>query len=255
MPEYFAGLLLCRNQRQFHTAVLLTTSGRGVAGNWLTGAITGGPGAGRVDALIQQEVPNGTGATLRQQLVVAIGTGAVGMTVDLDHGFVEFLQHQRHGFQHAGERRANGALAGIEGDVAWHDQLDLITVSDNPDTSTLKALPELGFLAIHVVANTTTHSRTAGGTDQGAFTTVTAAGCGSTYRSTADGTDNTALGSAGGLLLARVRVVGHTARKAEGSYGKGNQGFFHGQVSCFVNRYLVPDHSFAPCHRRDQGHR
>ena len=150
------------------------------------------------------------------------------MAFDLNDGLVEFLQYQRHGFQRVAERRLDGGLVDVEGDVARHDQFNFVTIAYNANTGTLEFAAQLRFLLIHVITDTTTNGRTGCGTNQCAFATVTAAGGCSADGGTTNGPDNAAFRGARGFFLTGVRIVCHTAAKTHGGDGKSYNRFLHG---------------------------
>ena len=118
------------------------------------------------------------------------------MTLDLDDGLVILLQHQRYGFQGIHERRLDRRLVQVEGDIARHHQLNLVAVAHHPYAAAFKLAAQLGFLLVHVVADTTTDGGATGRANQGSLAAVTLAGGGGANGGAANGADNAAFGGA-----------------------------------------------------------
>src|SRR5690606_41506280 len=144
--------------------------------------------------------------------VVLVTAGTVGVAADLDHGGLVFLQYFRYGVECRLEGFLDVRLVGIEGNVARHIENDVVSVTGHRYTGRFQFLAQLGFLYIHVVADTAAGNRT----DTGTFKRALLAFLGVVRSSNTDDgadvrTDGSATGGLGGLLLAGVGVIGGTA--------------------------------------------
>ena len=91
------------------------------------------------------------------------------MADDVDQGLVEFLEHEADGIQRVIELRLHVRLVGIEGDVRWHVEHNRVAHAGDRDAGILQALTQLGFLVVHVNANTATGECADACTDQCGF--------------------------------------------------------------------------------------
>ena len=65
------------------------------------------------------------------------------MAFNLDDGFVELFQNESHRLKSAGKTGTDGGLIRIKGDVTRHDQVDLVTITDDANTGTFQLLAQL----------------------------------------------------------------------------------------------------------------
>src|SRR5690606_19762137 len=89
-----------------------------------------------------------------QRDVVAVRPGAVSMTNDLHTVLVVLSERGRQVIERTVEIAGNLRRVGGEGDVARHDQLDVITLALHFHTGALHAAPQFGLLLVGVIAVT-----------------------------------------------------------------------------------------------------
>ncbi|MCY1418007.1 hypothetical protein D9M71_335530 [compost metagenome] len=159
--------------------------------------------------------------------------GAVGVADDLDAVLVELLEGVRQVVQRAVEGRRDVRRVGGEGDVARHDQLDVVALALDLHAGALHLPTQFGFLLVGVVAVARGGGAHRGGADQRTLATVVMVDGG-----TGDGAGQCAqravLGGLAHATLGRslgVGVVG-ILRGATGHEGKCGDGRDHGQTTC-----------------------
>src|SRR5690554_4310985 len=230
-------LLLRRQQGDFHTAVQLATGGGLVVGDRLVraGAI-GGDAVGR-DAVGGQVVGHAQRTVVGQSLVQLQRTGAVGVTDNLDAVLVEFLEHQNQGVQGVVEAGGDVGGAGGEGDVARHDQDQVVALTLHLHPGVDQGLTQLGFLLVHVGAVATRGQATHGGADQRALGAVLLAGGGRTDGGTRHGAEAAIHTHLARLLFAGIGIGGTTGQQCNaGSNGGQSTPVLH---SNFLRNQLV----------------
>lgn len=125
----------------------------GVRSDW--GALTESLSdqAAEIDSLAYEVVGHGDSTAAGKILVVSTTTGRVGEAIHADHGAVEFSQDSPDGVEHRVEAGTNFVPINREGDVAGHDQYQIIAVPLHTDPCSPEFCPDSSLLPIHVVAN------------------------------------------------------------------------------------------------------
>src|SRR5690606_24667131 len=145
--------------------------------------------------------------TLLTQCLVQLSTaGGVGMATDFDGSFVKFSQHQCHGIQHVIEVRTDNCATSSEGNIARHNQINLIAFTTYLNPGTLQTLTQRSFLAIHVITYTTTDGTTGHSTGKRTLFTVALAGRRCANYRTGYGTNSCPFSCVAGFLLPRVGI-------------------------------------------------
>ena len=81
------------------------------------------------------------------------------MTGDFDQRLFEFFGDFANAVKHAEEIPVQVRACGFESNVARHVERDVVTDTGNADPGTRHFLPQLRFLNIHVVTNTSARKR------------------------------------------------------------------------------------------------
>ncbi|MCY1445783.1 hypothetical protein D9M71_623120 [compost metagenome] len=147
--------------------------------------------------------------------------GAVGVADDFNGVLVELLQRAGQVVQWRVEVWRDIRRIGGEGDIARHDQLDLVAFTLHFHAGVGHARPQCGFLLVGVVAVTGSSGTDGGGTDQCAFATVVVID-GRTGNGTGQRTQTAVLGGfahPGGALLRLALAVVRTLARATGHQG------------------------------------
>ncbi|MNQ38090.1 hypothetical protein D3C85_516530 [compost metagenome] len=147
-------------------------------------------------------------AAIRQVLVQLQRTGAVGVADDVDAVLVELLEHRDQGIEGRVEAAGNIRRVAGEGDVARHDQLQVIAIALHLHARALQGLAQLGFLGVDVVAIAAACGTAHCGADQCAFGPVFAARSGRPDHGTGHGTDTAIDSGFTGFTLAGVGIGG-----------------------------------------------
>lgn len=100
----------------------------------------------------------------------------------------------------------------VKGHVVRHVEDQLIAIAGHTDAGALQLLAQLGFLHVHVVADTATQRRASSNAGQDALLAVTLAGGERTYGRTGSGASQRAPGTFGGLGFTCVGVGGTAAQ-------------------------------------------
>src|SRR5690606_3194977 len=213
-----------RTQVDLHAAVLRATFGSVVAGDRLAGANATAADARTGYAPVGQVGSHAGSTVLGRAHVQFQRTCAVGVTDDVDAVLVELLEHLDQGIQGRIETAGNIRRAAGKGDVARHDQLQVVTITHHLHTGTGQLLTQTLLLAVHIVAVPATRGATDRSTDQGSLGAVLlAGGSGSDYRA-GHGAGPTVDAGLACLTLAGIGVVG-TASQQRHTGGSGNQCF------------------------------
>src|SRR5690606_32435254 len=113
-----------------------------------------------------------TCTAVRQVLVELQRTSAIGMADDIDAVLVELLEYQHQRVQGRVKATGNICRAAGKGDVARHDQGQVVALALNLDTSALQRLAQLGFLGIDVITVATSSGTTNCRADQRTLGTI-----------------------------------------------------------------------------------
>src|SRR3990167_3577860 len=161
-----------RSQVDLNATVLRAAIGRGIAGNRLIRAGATGRQARAIHPLGGQIGGHALRPTLRQVHVVLAAAGAVGKADDLDAVLVELLERAGEVVQRRIEVADDFRRVGGEGDIARHDQLDLIALTLHLHPRALHALAQRRFLLVGVVTVTGATGTTNGRANQRALAAV-----------------------------------------------------------------------------------
>src|SRR5690606_25500630 len=220
--------LLQWTQVDLHATVLRTAFLGVVAGHRLARANPAAADASTGNALAGQVGRHAGGALLGQTHVQFQRTGAVGVADDIDTVLVELLEHLDQRVQGRVEAAGNVRRAAGEGDIAGHDQLQVVTVAYYLHAAAGQLLAQALLLAVNIVTVAGAGRATNGSTDQRALGTVILAGGGRTDQRAGHGSAAAIDASLASLTLTGIGVIG-TACQQGNTGGSGNQCFdFHG---------------------------
>src|SRR3990167_4970209 len=228
----FYSLQLQWTQVDFYPAVLCATGFIGIAGYRLirAGAIRGQPRSR--NAIGAQVRCDALRTAVGEVLVQLQRAGAVGMADDVHTVLIELLEHRNQRIE--GWIKAAGNIRRVagEGDIARHDQLQIIAIALHLHASALQGLAQLGFLGVDVIAVATTGRTTDCSADQGTFAAILLARCGRTNHRTSH-CANTTIDARFACLALTGIGVGGTA----GEYAKteGN----NSQISPQLHAYFL----------------
>src|SRR5690606_24969862 len=163
---------LQRPQVDFHATVLRLAGSGVVAGDRLARANATAADTRTGYALASEVGSNAGGAFLGQAHVQLQGAGAIGMANNVDPVLVELLEHLDQRVQRREEAAGDIRRAAGEGDVARHDQLQVIAVAHHLHAGAAQLLTQTLLLTVSVVAVTRTRGAPYHGTDQRALTPV-----------------------------------------------------------------------------------
>ena len=161
-----------RLQVDLHATVLCPAVGVGVAGDRLVRAHATYRNARSIHTLRSQVGADRLRAALGQVHVVLTAAGAVGEADHFDGVLVELLERASQVVQRRVEAWRDVGRVGGEGDVAWHDQLDLVALALHLDAGIGHLCAQCGFLLVGVVAVTGCCGTHCGCADQCTFTPV-----------------------------------------------------------------------------------
>ncbi|MNZ34806.1 hypothetical protein D3C78_521890 [compost metagenome] len=180
--------------------------------------------------------------------------GAVGVADHFNGVLVELLEGVGQVVQRRVEARGDVGRVGGKGDVARHDQFDLVALALNLDTGVGHAFTQRGFLLVGVVTITCGGSTDGGSADQRTFAAVVMVD-GSTGNGTGQRAQAAVLGGfahpCGALLrltLAVIRVLAGTTGHQRGSGSDDNQTTHgeHGQAPTVIRKCRQTDCGSVP---------
>jgi len=159
-------------------------------------------------------------------LVVLKGSGRVGKAFDRNLGTVKLHQHLADGVQHRIEGRRHPVTVGGKGDIARHDEADIIARTLNTYARTFQLLTQLHLLLVHVIADTTTDGTTDSCAGQSSLATIIIIDRRTQHR-TRQCTYAGTLGGTGGFGLLSVGVQRGTTAQHQRTHGRCQHQFFH----------------------------
>src|SRR5690606_23931359 len=197
---------LQRAQIDFHTAVERTPRSGVVAGDRLAGTGAIGRDARSRHAIAFQIRGDAACTPVGEVLVQLQRTGAIGVADDIDAILVEFLEHQYQRIQGGVEAAGDVRRVAGEGDVARHDQGQVVAVTLDLYASALQLQAQLVLMGSNVLPVTAGCRATDRRADQRALGALLLARSGRTDDRTADGADTTVDARLAGLSLTGIGV-------------------------------------------------
>ncbi|MOA15046.1 hypothetical protein D3C78_1351840 [compost metagenome] len=150
------------------------------------------------------------------------------MAVDVDERAVELVQHDGDRIERRVEWRNDLILVRREGDVRRHVENDAVAAASNRNTRSLKLGAKLGFLTIHVIADSAAGERADARADKrGIAATGRRTADSQTTQSTDHGADAGTAGGVRHLLLTRIGIGGGAGGKIGPAKGDDRDFFDH----------------------------
>src|SRR5690606_13992208 len=149
------------------------------------------------------------------------------MANNVDSVLVELLEYLDQRVQRREEAAGDICRAAGEGDIARHDQLQVIAIAHHLDAGAAQLLAQTLFLAVSVVAVTRTRSATYHGTDQRALAPVLLARGSCPDQRTRCSAAAAVDASLAGFTLAGIGIVGTTCQQRDAGRGSNKSFDFH----------------------------
>src|SRR6478672_11264342 len=111
---------------------------------------TDADGALRLDAFTDQIVRDRVSTPFRESLVIFRLADIIRMTCNLNDSLFIFLEDHGYAVQHIGKLGAQFGASGLESNVAWHIERDVIALARHRYAGSLHLLAQIVFLLVHV---------------------------------------------------------------------------------------------------------